>query len=190
MTTAHYLNNQFLIAMPNLADSHFSQTVSYLCQHNEEGALGIIINRPASMVLGDILQQMSINACSQQIHNTPVFVGGPVQQERGFIIHSKETDTESWDSSMSTSETTSLTSSRDILEAIAVGKGPKQYIVALGYAGWGAGQLEKEMINNAWLNTPCENDILYKTPVEQRWKDAANQIGIDIKQLTTPAGHG
>jgi putative transcriptional regulator len=190
MTTAHYLNNQFLIAMPNLADTNFSQTVSYLCQHNEEGALGIVINRPADMTLGDILKQMSINACSQQIQDTPVFIGGPVQQERGFIIHSKDTEMETWDSSMSTSDTTSLTSSRDILEAIAEGKGPKQYLIALGYAGWGSGQLEKEMINNAWLNTPCENKILYQTPVEQRWNDAASQIGIDIKQLITPAGHG
>lgn len=188
MTTAHYLNNQFLIAMPNLADTNFSHTVSYLCQHNEEGALGIVINRPALLTLGDILQQMDISPCSQQIQDTPVFVGGPVQQERGFIIHSKDSTT--WDSSMSTSDTTCLTSSRDILEAIAAGKGPKQYLIALGYAGWGSGQLEKEIIKNAWLNTPYKNTILYQTPVEHRWNDAASQIGIDIKQLTTPAGHG
>lgn len=187
MNTLKYLNNQFLIAMPNLADSNFSHTVSYLCQHNEEGALAIVINRPTGMNLGSIFEQMNINVSSQQSEQIPVFAGGPVQQERGFIIHSK--DSQVWDSSISTSETTSLTSSRDILEAIADGKGPEHYLIALGYAGWGAGQLEKEIINNAWLTTPCETNILYSTPVEQRWGSAANQIGIDINQLTAPAGH-
>ena len=188
MTTSDYLINQFLIAMPNLADTNFSHTVSYLCQHNEEGALAIVINRPTGMNLGNILEQMGINSSSQDINNTPVFAGGPVQQERGFIIHNKDSST--WDSSIPISDTTCLTSSRDILEAIAEGKGPGQFLVALGYAGWGSGQLEKEIINNAWLNTPYEETILYKTPIKQRWTEAANQIGIDINQLTAPAGHG
>ncbi len=188
MTTPKYFNDQFLIAMPNLADSNFSHTVSYLCQHNEEGALAIVINRPTGMSLGNILEQMDIKASSQDAQHIPVFAGGPVQQERGFIIHSK--DSQAWDSSISTSDTTSLTSSRDILEAIAEGKGPDQYLIALGYAGWGAGQLEKEIINNAWLTTPCETQILYSTPAKQRWGSAAKQIGIDINKLTAPAGHG
>ena len=188
MTTPDYLINQFLIAMPNLADTNFSHTVSYLCQHNEEGALAIVINRPTGMNLGNILEQMGISSSSQEINNTPVFAGGPVQQERGFIIHN--TNSSTWDSSIPISDTTCLTSSRDILEAIAEGKGPDQFLVALGYAGWGYGQLEKEIINNAWLNTPYEANILYKTPIKQRWIEAANQIGIDINQLTAPAGHG
>lgn len=183
-----YLNNQFLIAMPNMADSGFLHTVSYLCQHNEEGALAIVINRTAGMTLGHILDQMGIACLSKQVNDSPVFAGGPVQQDRGFIIHSK--DTTEWDSSLSISEATSLTSSRDILESIAEGKGPEKYLVALGYAGWGANQLENEMLNNAWLNSPYQEDILYSTPVEQRWTAAANLMGVNINQLTIPAGHG
>lgn len=188
MTTSHYLSNQFLIAMPTLADANFSHTVSYLCQHNKDGALAIVINRPTGMNLGHILEQMNIHSSFQHIKNTPIFAGGPVQQERGFIIHCKGSET--WESSIPVSDTTYLTSSRDILIAIAENKGPEQYLIALGYAGWGEGQLEKEIINNAWLNTPYEQDILYNTPFDERWIAAANQLGIDINQLTAPAGHG
>ena len=187
MTTTNYLNNQFLIAMPNLADPSFSHTVTYLCQHNEEGALGIVINRSAGLKLGGIFEQMNIKTGSEQLKNIPIYAGGPVQQERGFVIHSS-TD-KSWDSTIPTSDTTHLTSSRDILEAIADGKGPEHFLIALGYAGWGKGQLEKEMIDNAWLNTPCGENILYDIPINQRWNAAANQLGIDISQLTAPAGH-
>ncbi len=188
MTSMNYLTDQFLVAMPNLSDSQFSHTVSYLCQHNEEGALAIVINRPTEMRLGDIFDQMNITATSENIKNSPVFAGGPVQLERGFIIHNKFDGT--WDSSISISDTTCLTSSRDILEAIAEDKGPDKFLVALGCSGWGAGQLEQEIIDNAWLNTPCEENVLYETPVNQRWVTAANQIGVDITQLTAPAGHG
>ncbi len=186
MTTT-YLNNQFLIAMPNLADPSFAHTVTYLCQHNDEGALGIVINRSAGFNLGGIFEQMDIKTYSEEIKKIPVFSGGPVQQERGFVIHS--TTDKPWDSTITTSEVTSLTSSRDILEAIASGNGPEQFLVALGYAGWSSGQLEKEIIDNAWLNTPCGEDIIYNTPINQRWNAAASQLGIDINQLTAPAGH-
>jgi putative transcriptional regulator len=188
MTNINYLSDQFLVAMPNLTDSQFSHTVSYLCQHNEEGALAVVINKTAGMTLGNILEQMGIACSIKQVNDCPIFAGGPVQQERGFIIHSK--DSTVWDSSISVSESTSLTSSRDILESIAEGKGPKEYLVALGYAGWGANQLEIEMLNNVWLNSPYQEDILYNTPVEQRWMTAANQMGVNINQLTIPAGHG
>lgn len=184
---ATYLSNQFLIAMPNLTDPGFFHTVTYLCQHNEDGALGIVINRQIDMKLGDIFKQMHITATYPVAADAPVFSGGPVQQERGFVIHSP---CGPWDSSIAISDDIALTTSRDILEAIAVGEGPKQYLVALGYAGWGEGQLEREIVNNAWLNTPCGNDILFNTPVNQRWQAAAHQIGIDINQLTAPAGHG
>mgnify|MGYP000703969643 CR=1 FL=1 len=188
MTNTEYLTNQFLIAMPNLEDINFSHSVSFLCQHNEDGALAIVINRPSGMKLGNILEQMGISSPTQKINETPVFSGGPVQQERGFIIHS--TGDTNWESSIAISDTTSLTSSRDILESIAAGEGPEQYLIALGYAGWGEGQLEKEIVSNAWLNTPYNEHILYKTPAKQRWISAANSIGIDINQLTIPAGHG
>ncbi len=187
MTQTNYLNNQFLIAMPNLEDANFSHTVSFLCQHNADGALGIVINRPTGMTLANILEQMKISSSSKKIQQTPIFAGGPVQQERGFIIHNN--DSNSWDSSIMVSDSTSLTSSRDILEAIAEGEGPEHYLIALGYAGWGAGELEKEILKNAWLNTPYKSEIIYETPVEQRWMSAANQLGIDINQLTAQAGH-
>ncbi len=185
--TNHQLNNQFLIAMPALADSNFSHTVTYLCQHDEEGALGIVINRPAGLTLGQIFEQMEIKTDSDKIAQTPVFAGGPVQQERGFVLHN-DCDN-NWDATVATSDTTRLTSSRDILEAIARGEGPERFIIALGYAGWGEGQLEKEIIDNAWLNTPFDEKILYELPISQRWSAAARQLGVDINQLTTPAGH-
>lgn len=183
----YYFNNQFLVAMPTIVDSGFSRSVGYLCQHNEEGALAVVINRPMNMTLNDILEQMEIHTSSQQVKDKIVFAGGPVQHERGFIVHSK--DSRTWESSISISSTTSITSSRDILEAIADNNEPENYLVALGYAGWGAGQLESEMTNNDWLNTPYEESILYEIPVEQRWIMAANQLGIDINRLTIPAGH-
>ena len=187
MTDTTYLNNQFLIAMPNLTDPGFFHTVTYLCQHNEDGALGIVINRQIDMKLGDIFKQMQINVTFPAASEAPVFFGGPVQQERGFVIHNP---CGRWDSSIAISDEIALTTSRDILEAIAIGEGPEQYLVALGYAGWGEGQLEQEIVNNAWLNTPSGNNIIFNTPVNQRWQAAAHQIGIDINQLTAPAGHG
>jgi len=187
MKETNYLNNQFIIAMPSLADPHFSHTVTYLCQHSKQGALGIVINRPTTMKLGEIFDQMDIVATSDSARIAPVFAGGPVQQERGFVLH---TPTGNWAASLPVSDTITLTTSRDVLEAIAVGQGPDRYLVALGYAGWGEGQLEKEIMGNAWLNTPFGQKILFDTPVSQRWNAAANQIGIDINRLTTPAGHG
>lgn len=187
MNKASYLNNQFIIAMPALTDPIFFHTVTYLCQHNKEGALGIVINRSAEMKLGEIFKQMDIPVTSLEATEAPVFAGGPVQQERGFVLHTSGGD---WNATMPVSESISLTTSRDVLEAIAVGKGPEQYLVALGYAGWGEGQLEKEILDNSWLNTPYGKQVLFDTPINQRWSAAAGQIGIDINKLTTPAGHG
>lgn len=182
-----FLSNQFLIAMPTLADPSFFHTVTYLCQHNEDGALGIVINRPAGMTLGDIFKQMDIKVTANKTKEVAIYAGGPVQQDRGFVIHNAGGE---WDSSIKISETIALTTSRDILEAIATGAGPSLYLIALGYAGWGAGQLEREVSNNAWLNAPCATDILFTMPSAQRWNKAAKQIGVDINLLTTQAGHG
>jgi putative transcriptional regulator len=187
MSKATYLNNQFIIAMPALTDPTFFHTVTYLCQHNAEGALGIVINRLANMKLGEIFKQMNISATSESAANMPVFTGGPVQQQRGFVLH---TNGGNWDMSMAVSDSISLTTSRDVIEAIATGKGPEQYLVALGYAGWSEGQLEKEMLENTWLNTPFGKQVLFDTSINMRWTAAAGQIGIDINQLTAPAGHG
>lgn len=187
MNKATYLNNQFIIAMPSLADPNFAHTVTYLCQHSEDGALGIVINRAIDMKLDEIFKQMDIKVTSSVAAEAPVFAGGPVQQERGFVIHTSGGD---WNATMAVSEAISLTTSRDVLEAIAAGEGPEHYLVALGYAGWAEGQLEKEIMDNAWLNTPYGKQVLFDTPIDLRWSAAADQIGIDINQLTTPAGHG
>ncbi|MGR9088464.1 MAG: YqgE/AlgH family protein [Gammaproteobacteria bacterium] len=187
MKGATYLNNQYIVAMPNLADPNFFHTVTYVCQHNEEGALGIVINRLAGMKLGEIFKQMDIRVTSPSAAETSVFAGGPVQQDRGFVVH---TACGRWDATIAVSDSISLTTSRDVIEAIAVGEGPEQYLVALGYAGWSGGQLEREMLDNAWLNIPFTKQVLFDTPINMRWTAAADQIGIDIKQLTSPAGHG
>jgi putative transcriptional regulator len=183
----NYLNNQFIIAMPGLLDPNFHHTVTFLCQHTKEGALGIVINRSTEMKLGEIFKQMDIHAASLLASETPIYAGGPVQQDRGFVVHTKCGE---WDMTMPVSDDISLTTSRDVIEAIAAGEGPEKFLIALGYAGWGEGQLEKEILNNSWLNTPYEQQILFDTPVSQRWNAAASQIGININQLTTPAGHG
>ncbi len=187
MNQSNYLNNQFIIAMPMLADPNFFHTVAYLCQHNEEGALGIVINRATDMKLGEIFKQMDIKIATPVSSEAPVYAGGPVHQERGFVVH---TSCGIWQATMAVSETISLTTSRDVLEAIAAGEGPEQYLVALGYAGWGAGQLEKEIMDNAWLNSPSGKKVMFDTPINSRWSAAAEQIGIDINKLTAPAGHG
>jgi putative transcriptional regulator len=187
MSGETYLNNQFIVAMPGLVDPIFFHTVTLVCQHTKEGALGIVVNRSAEMKLGEIFKQMEINVKSLDAAESPIFAGGPVQQDRGFVVH---TTCGEWDMTLPVSEDISLTTSRDVIEAIAAGEGPKQYLVALGYAGWGEGQLEKEMLSNSWLNTPIAKQILFNTPLNQRWNAAASQIGININQLTTQAGHG
>ncbi len=186
MKQTNYFNNQFIIAMPGLSEPNFFHTVTYLCQHNSEGALGIVINRSANMKLGEVFQQMDIKVTSLLAPEIMVYAGGPVQKDRGFVLH---TSGESWDVSMNVSDTISLTTSRDIIEAIAEDKGPDNYIVALGYAGWGQGQIEKEFLENAWLHTPFSKNILFDSPINYRWQEAAKEIGIDINLLTVNAGH-
>lgn len=181
------LTNHFLIAMPGMADPSFARTVTYLCQHNEEGALGIIINRPSELTLKDIMDQMNIAFHDDALGRMPVYFGGPVQPERGFILHEPGGD---WDSTLKVAEHLWLTTSRDILEAISRGEGPRKMLLALGYAGWGKGQLEEEIAQNAWLNAEAEQSIIFTRPAASRWKAAAELMGIDISLLTTQAGHG
>jgi len=178
------LQNHFLIAMPNMTDPMFSRTVTLICEHNQEGAMGIIINRATLYCTKDLLAQAE-NA-NNNFAEAILHTGGPVQGERGFILHSNEGQ---WEQSLAVSEQLSLTSSSDILTALSQGKGPKQYFISLGYAGWGAGQLEQELAENAWLHDPASADILFDTPVEQRWTAAAQQLGIDIHLLDSNAGH-
>lgn len=181
-----YLTNQFLIAMPAMGDPNFDRTVTFICEHNEDGALGLVINRPMDLALGDIFSQMSLESDDQAIKALPVLQGGPVQVERGFVIHGSGHE---WSSTLAVSDAVSVTTSRDVLEAMAAGHGPEKALVAIGYAGWGAGQLEAEMAANAWLTVPANMEILFDMPFDKRWRAAAALIGIDLDLLSTEAGH-
>jgi putative transcriptional regulator len=178
--------NQFLIAMPSLADPNFHQTVTYICAHNEDGAMGIVINRPLDIELGDVLEQMDIHTNKDSIEKIPVYHGGPVHTDRGFILHHPMME---WDSSIIVGDEIGITTSRDILQAIADGDGPEQSLIALGYAGWAAGQLEQEIMENAWLNGPADMQIIFKTPSKQRWESAAIHLGVDLEKLSSDVGH-
>lgn len=188
MSDSNYLTDQLLIAMPRLDDPNFSHTVTYVCEHNDEGAMGIVINRPldGGLHLSDILEHLDIQVEDPRLHDQPVFSGGPVETERGFVIH---TPTGRWDSSLHVTPEIGITTSRDILEAIARDEGPAQYRVALGYAGWGAGQLEQELSENTWLSTPATDSLLFDTDHDQLWEAAASQLGIDPRLLSGEAGH-
>lgn len=180
------LTNHFLIAMPTLADPNFYQTVTYLCAHNSEGAMGIVINRPLGIGLGEILAQLDLEPVDPATRDIAVYQGGPVQRDRGFVIYREPGD---WASCIKICEDVGVATSRDILEAIAEGRGPREALVALGYAGWGAGQLERELADNAWLSGPADHEIIFSTPCEQRWQHAAAQLGIDLERLSHDVGH-
>jgi putative transcriptional regulator len=186
MHTTASLANQLLIAMPNMRDPNFDHTVTLICQHNDDGALGIVLNRTVELTVGDILDQMDISQELFRQSGEPVHYGGPVQTERGFILHE---DVGSWDSTLEVHDGLGLTTSRDILEAMARNEGPKRSLVALGYAGWGSGQLEQEISDNSWLNGPANPELIFSTPVEQRWAAAAQLLGVDLGLLSSEAGH-
>jgi len=182
---AHYLTNQFLIAMPALDDPNFAQTVTLVCEHSERGALGIVINRTLPMTLGEVFEQLGLDATRSRVNDQPVLRGGPVHTERGFVLHSPSGR---WESSLPFSERMHLTTSRDILDALAAGEGPESAVIALGYAGWDAGQLEEEMTRNAWLTVDADERVLFATPVEQRWHAAARLLGVELSRISTQAG--
>ena len=179
-------NNQLLIAMPGMADPNFSSTVTLVCEHNSDGALGIIINRPMTLNLGGLFEQLDLEHADAAVAAAPILDGGPVATERGFVLHSP---CDHFEHSVSVSPDIQMTLSRDVLDAIASGHGPDKSIVALGYAGWGAGQLEAEMLANTWLSVPASAEIVFDVPFEQRWRTAADVLGIDISQLSPDAGH-
>ena len=186
MPDTNYLTGQLLIAMPSMADPNFDHTVTFVCEHSEHGALGLIINRPMEMDLGVIFEQLSLPATDQVMAQQPVLKGGPVQVERGFVLHESDQD---WDATVEIDQSIFVTTSQDILSSIAKGEGPARSIIALGYAGWGAGQLEAEMIANAWLTVPASSQIIFDTPFEERWSKAAESLGIDLAALSPEAGH-
>ncbi len=186
MTESFSLTNQFLIAMPSLADPNFHGTVTYICEHNPQGAMGIVINRPLNLTLGEVLSQMKIEPQESTVARRPVYMGGPVQTDRGFVLH---TPAGQWESMLRISDEIGITTSKDILENIAAGSGPQHTLIALGYAGWGAGQIEQELADNAWLCGPADNSIIFNTPWQQRWEAAAALMGIDLNQISDQIGH-
>lgn len=181
-----YLTNHFLIAMPQLDDPAFSHSVTYICEHTAEGALGIVINRPLGMELGEILEHMDIPIDSDEARHLPVYAGGPVHTERGFVLHEPVGD---WDSSLHVTDNIAVTTSRDVLQALAAGQGPERALIALGYAGWEAGQLEREMLENSWLSGPANRHILFELADPERWKAAAALLGVDLDKMSGVAGH-
>ena len=180
------LINHFLIAMPNLGDPNFSRTVTLICEHSDQGALGIIINRPMDLSLRDVLAQMNIDPHDSVPLDIPVHLGGPVNTKQGFMLHEPLGH---WQSTLPISATLGVSTSRDILEAVAQNRGPDRYFLALGYAGWAPGQLEQEIADNAWLSGPAYNKILFSTPASGRWRAAAGLLGVDLTTLSGETGH-
>lgn len=179
------LKNHLLIAMPSLQDMNFSRSVTLLCEHNEEGAMGIVINHPLDFSTNELLEHMEI-PCQDNRNLNPVFAGGPVQIDRGFVIHRAE---KLWKSSIRLDKNISITTSADILHAIGRHEVDDEAFVALGYAGWEAGQLEKEILENSWLTAPLDADIIFDTEIEKRWEKSAELLGININSLTNFSGH-
>jgi len=186
MTDRLSLRDHFLIAMPTLKDPNFSQSVALICEHNEDGAMGIVVNRPLELTMSEILSQMDIACPDSKIGELPVHLGGPVQCGRGFVICAPPGD---WDATLKVSDDIGVASSRDILEAIAEGRGPEQTFIALGYAGWGAGQLEQEIMENSWLSGPFDPSVLFDVPYENRRHAAAACAGVDLNLIASEAGH-
>ncbi len=182
----NYFNQQLLIAMPGMADPNFNRGVTLMCQHTQDGALGITINRHSDLTLKDVLNQLDIDCDDPEIVDQPVFEGGPVQQERGFVLH---TPAGRWESTSAVAPDIFITTSRDILEAIAQSRGPEKFLVALGYAGWSAGQLEDELKENAWLNTSADSGIIFDAPINDRWSAAVESLGIEASMLQPLGGH-
>ncbi len=188
MIETTYFQNYLLIAMPTMADPNFHHCVTYLCEHNENGAIGIIINRPTTITLLQVLEDMKIPAKDvNNVNRIPILFGGPVHQERGFVLHRPVGH---WRATLNTGPEVAVTTSRDILEALAKHEGPQDVIVALGCSAWEAGQLEHEISENTWLTIPAEPEVIYSTPFEQRWVAAAAQIGIDMNNISSEVGHG
>ena len=184
----NYLENQFLIAMPQLADSYFSNTVTYLWKHNKQGALGIVINKPLQANVFDILDELDIvcDADEDEFQKQHVLAGGPVEPDKGFIIHDAENR---WESSISVTSNITICTSKSILKDIASRSGPSNYLIALGCAGWEAGQLEREISENAWLTAPASSELIFSKDHASKVNEAAALLGIDMQQISPQTGH-
>ncbi len=180
------LTGHFLIAMPAMADPRFAKSVTYICEHNEDGAIGLVINRPMDMTFNALFEQIDIDLGSNPIASKQVLFGGPVQPDRGFILHQPPGD---WDSTIAITGDTALTTSKDILEAVANGTGPQKMLLTLGYAGWSPGQLEQEMGQNAWLSVQASDAVIFDTPTSNKLNAAMQLLGLDFARLSDEIGH-
>ena len=180
------LTNQLLVAMPGMEDPHFAQTVTLICEHSERGALGIVLNKPLTMRLSEVLAQMKLPPQSHAIGEQIVLRGGPVHQDRGFVLHRPGGE---WESTHRISDSIQVTTSRDVLAAMARGEGPENAFIALGYAQWEAGQLERELKENAWLTLPVTDSMLFDLPYDDRWAEAWRSLGVDVAKVSPHAGH-
>ena len=180
------LRDHFLLAMPSLREGIFSQSITYICDHGEQGAMGIVINQPLELSLLEIFEHLQIEAQGRVTH-MPVMSGGPVQIDHGFVLH--RAGDRLWEASLSVTSEVTLTTSRDILQAIAAGEGPPDHLIALGYAGWSAGQLEQELAENSWLILPADSNIIFSTPYNLRHSAAAASLGVDMNLISAQAGH-
>ncbi|HWG69804.1 MAG TPA: YqgE/AlgH family protein [Steroidobacteraceae bacterium] len=181
-----YLTNQLLIAMPLMGDPNFAQTVALVCDHSSRGALGLILNKPLPMRMGEIFAQLEIELSTGPLRERQVLRGGPMQTDRGFVVHRAGGE---WDSTLKVSDVIHVTTSRDILAAMASGQGPQEAVVALGYAGWDGGQLEDEIRANAWLNAPVDPDLIFELPFESRWQAAGRLLGVELSQISPISGN-
>jgi len=180
------LTHHFLIAMPNMADPYFARTLTYICEHNDQGALGVVVNRPIDMNLRALFERLAMTLEPSEISDAPIYFGGPVQTDRGFVLHAPAGN---WQSTLRVREAIGLTTSKDILEAVGRGKGPTRMMVTLGYAGWSPGQLEHELSQNAWLTVEAKDAIIFDLPAEERLTAAMELLGIDFARLADDAGH-
>ncbi len=180
------LTHHFLIAMPNMADPHFAKSLTYVCEHTDQGALGIVVNKPIDMTLSRLFEQINIPLSAAELRDTAVHYGGPVQVDRGFVLHRP---VGSWHSTLAINDQLGLTTSKDVLEAVGRGEGPEQVLVTLGYAGWTAGQLEQEIGQNAWLTVEAEPGVIFDFPAAERLPAAIRLLGIDFSMLSEDVGH-
>src|SRR6267154_1107069 len=186
MSDPGYLTNQLLIAMPYMGDPNFAQTVALICDHSSRGALGLILNKPLPMRMGEIFEQLEIELAKGPLRDRQVLRGGPMQTDRGFVVHRAFGE---WDSTLKVSDALHVTTSRDILAAMALGKGPNEAVIALGYAGWDGGQLEDEIRANAWLSAPVDPGLIFDLPFESRWQAAGRLLGVELSRISPISGN-
>jgi putative transcriptional regulator len=180
------LTHHFLIAMPNMVDPYFAKSLTYICEHTDQGALGVVVNRPIDLSLQALFERINLKLEPRELHDLPVYFGGPVQTDRGFVLHQPVGE---WHSTLKVRNSLGLTTSKDILEAVGKGSGPAKMLVTLGYSGWAAGQLEHELGQNAWLTVEAGEQIIFDLPAEEKLPAAMELLGVDFASLSEDSGH-